>query len=128
MNKIYNHKEVEEKIYKKWEDSGSFKPEVNPNGQPFSIILPPPNANAPLHFGHAMYVVEDILVRYHRMKGEATLWLPGADHAGFETQVVYERHLEKQGKSRFDYDHDTLYSMIWDFVHKNRGTMENQLR
>lgn len=128
MDKVYNHKEVEEKIYKKWEESGSFNPEVNPNGKPFSIILPPPNANAPLHFGHAMYVVEDILVRYHRMIGDSALWLPGADHAGFETQFVFEKQLQKEGKSRFDFERETLYQMIWDFVGENRGTMEDQLR
>ncbi len=128
MDKVYNHKEIEEKIYKKWEDSGAFKPEINPDGQPFSIILPPPNANAPLHFGHAMYVVEDILIRYHRMLGDSALWLPGADHAGFETQFVFEKQLQKEGKSRFDFDRETLYQMIWDFVQNNRGTMESQLR
>src|SRR3989344_4745104 len=128
MDKVYNHKDVEDKIYKKWEESGSFKPEINASGKPFSIILPPPNANAPLHFGHAMYVVEDILVRFHRMIGDSTLWLPGADHAGFETQFVFEKELQKDGKSRFDFDRETLYKMIWDFVQNNRGTMEGQLR
>lgn len=128
MDKNYNHQETEERIYRKWESEGLFKPEVNPSGKPFTIILPPPNANAPLHFGHAMYVVEDILVRYHRMLGDSSLWLPGADHAGFETQFVFEKALQKEGKSRFDYDRDTLYKMIWDFVHANRGTMEEQLR
>ncbi len=128
MEKAYNHQDVEEGIYKKWEESGSFKPEVNPNGAPFTIILPPPNANAPLHFGHAMYVVEDILVRYHRMLGDASLWLPGADHAGFETQFVFEKKLQKEDKSRFDFDRETLHKMIWDFVAENRPVMENQLR
>ncbi|MBP9716417.1 MAG: valine--tRNA ligase [Candidatus Levybacteria bacterium] len=128
MDKVYDHKKIEEKIYKKWEETKSFSPEVNPNGKPFTIILPPPNANAPLHFGHAMYVVEDILIRYHRMLGDASLWLPGADHAGFETQFVFEKQLQKEDKSRFDFDRETLYKMIWDFVHSNRGTMESQLR
>ncbi len=128
MDKVYDHKKVESKIYKKWEDSKSFSPEVNPNGKPFTIILPPPNANAPLHFGHAMYVVEDILIRYHRMLGDASLWLPGADHAGFETQFVFEKQLQKEDKSRFDYDRGTLYKMIWDFVENNRPVMENQLK
>ena len=128
MDKVYNHQEVEDKIYKKWEEQGLFAPEVNPDGRPFSIILPPPNANAPLHFGHAMYVVEDILIRYHRMLGDSSLWLPGADHAGFETQFVFEKQLGKERKSRFDFDRETLYKMIWDFVESNRGTMENQLR
>jgi len=128
VDKVYEHKNVEEKIYKDWEEKGYFAPEVNPGGIPYCIILPPPNANAPLHFGHAMYVVEDILIRYHRMQGDAALWLPGADHAGFETQFVFEKHLQKDGKSRFDYDRETLYKMIWDFVQSNRGGMEGQLR
>lgn len=128
MEKVYDHKKVEDVIYTKWEENGYFKPEVNPNGTPFSIILPPPNANAPLHFGHAMYVLEDIMVRFHRMKGFRTLWLPGADHAGFETQFVFEKKLALEGKSRFDYDRETLYQMIWNYVHENRGGMENQLK
>ncbi len=128
MDKVYNQTTVEKKWYQFWEGKGFFKPEVNPDGKPYTIILPPPNANAPLHFGHAMYVVEDILIRYHRMKGEAALWLPGSDHAGFETQVVFEKGLENIGKSRFDYDRKSLYQMIWDFVEENKGTMEGQLK
>ncbi len=128
MDKVYDQTKIEEKWYKFWEKENFFKPEINPEGQPYTIILPPPNANAPLHFGHALYTVEDILIRYHRMKGEAALWLPGSDHAGFETQYVFEKHLAKEGKSRFDYDRPTLYQMIWDFVQTNKGTMESQLR
>lgn len=128
MDKIYDQKVVEEKWYKFWEEAGYFKPEVNPDGKPYSIILPPPNANADLHFGHAVMNIEDILIRYHRMKGEAALWLPGSDHAGIETQVVFEKHLQKGGKSRFDYSREELYQMIWDFVQKNKGNMETQLR
>ncbi|MDO8270237.1 MAG: valine--tRNA ligase [Candidatus Levybacteria bacterium] len=128
MDKIYDHTKVEEPLYKEWEENGYFKPEVNPDGQPYSIILPPPNANAPLHFGHAMYVIEDILVRYHRMKGFKTLWVPGADHAGFETQFVFEKKLATEGKSRFDYDRETLYKMILEFVQGNRPVMEGQLK
>lgn len=128
MDKVYDHKKVEEPLYREWEERGYFKPEVNPDGEPYSIILPPPNANAPLHFGHAMYVVEDILIRYHRMKGFRALWFPGADHAGFETQFVFEKKLTEQGKSRFDYDRETLYKMILEFVQNNRPIMEGQLR
>ncbi len=128
MDKVYNHKLVEEKIYKTWKKKGYFTPKINEDRKPFSIILPPPNANAPLHFGHAMYVVEDILVRYHRMKGNPTLWLPGADHAGFETQFVFEKKLEKEGKSRFDFDRDKLYKMILTYVLENKKGMQNQLR
>ena len=128
MDKAYDPKLAEQNIYTLWEEGGYFAPKKDPNKKPFTILLPPPNANADLHVGHALYVVEDILIRYHRMKGDPTLWLPGADHAGFETQYVYEKHLAKEGKSRFDFDRETLYKNIWDFVHTNRATMENQLR
>lgn len=128
MDKVYNHKEVEDKIYKSWEEKGYFKPEARKDGKEYSIILPPPNANAPLHFGHAMYVVEDILIRFKRMQGYKALWLPGADHAGFETQFVFEKKLQSEGKTRFEYDRETLYKMIWEFVQGNRPVMEGQLR
>jgi len=91
--------------------------------------MPPPNANDPLHIGHARFVtIEDVLIRYYRMNGRPTLWLPGADHAGIETQYVFEKRLSKKGCSRFDYDRDTLYKMIWDYVSENKKNMENQLR
>lgn len=128
MDKAYSPSTTEQPIYAIWEQGGYFTPKKDLTKSPFTILLPPPNANADLHLGHAMYVVEDILIRYHRMKGDPTLWLPGADHAGFETQYVYEKHLAKEGKSRFDFDRETLYKNIWDFVHENRGKMENQLR
>ncbi|GIW62142.1 MAG: valine--tRNA ligase [Patescibacteria group bacterium] len=128
MDKVYNHKDVEDKIYKQWEERGYFQPEINPQGQPYCIILPPPNANGDLHFGHAMFTVEDILIRYHRMKGYAALWLPGTDHAGIETQFVFEKKLQAEGKSRFDYDQDTLYQMIFSYVEENKGRIQNQLR
>lgn len=128
MDKVYQHQSVEQQWYTQWETAGYFTPEQDLAKKPFTIILPPPNANADLHVGHAMFTVEDIMIRYHRMKGEASLWLAGADHAGFETQFVFEKHLAKEGKSRFDYPREELYQMIWDFVQKNKGMMENQLR
>lgn len=129
MDKTYNHKDHEEKIYTLWEKSGAFKPSVDKNKKPFTIIMPPPNANDPLHIGHARFVaVEDILIRYYRMKGFSTLWLPGSDHAGIETQYVFEKKLREKGKSRFDYDRNTLYKMIWNYVQENTGLMEKQLR
>ena len=128
MDKVYNHKDIEEKIYKNWETGGYFKPEINSDGKPFCIILPPPNANGALHFGHAMFTVEDILIRYHRMLGDKTLWLPGTDHAGIETQFVFEKRLKKEGRSRLDFDQETLYKMIHEYVDENRGGIENQLR
>ncbi len=128
MDKVYDHKKVEERIYQGWEEKGYFQPEVHPDGKPYCIILPPPNANGDLHFGHAMYTVEDILIRYHRMKGEGALWLPGTDHAGIETQFVFEKKLQIEGKSRLDYDQETLYQMIWEYVEQNKGRIQNQLR
>jgi len=129
MEPRYDHTKYEADIYRKWEKSGAFSPQVTGHQPPFTIIMPPPNANDPLHIGHARFIaIEDILIRYHRMKGEPTLWLPGSDHAGIETQFVFEKKLREKGKSRFDYDRDALYKMIWDYVQENTGTMESQLK
>lgn len=129
MDKVYNHKGHEAYIYKLWEKSGVFTPKIEKGKKSFTIIMPPPNASDPLHIGHARFItIEDVLIRYHRMKKEPTLWLPGADHAGIETQFVFEKKLAREGKSRFDFDRDTLYKMIWDYVAANKSTMENQLK
>lgn len=129
MPKVYEPKVYEENIYSLWEKSGAFKP-VNRGGKDnYSIVLPPPNANGDLHVGHSlMFALQDAVIRYHRMKGDKTLWLPGADHAGFETQVVYEKKLAKEGKSRFDLTREELYQQIWDFVAQNRSNYEGQFR
>ena len=121
MEKRFDYAKLEPQLYSFWEQNGYFNAKPDSQKKPFSIILPPPNANANLHLGHAMYVYEDIMIRYHKIMGYETLWLPGADHAGFETQTTFERELKKQGKSRFDFDRQTLYNMIWDFVQQNRG-------
>ena len=116
-------------MYQLWEESGAFTPKHEKGKSPFTIIMPPPNANDPLHIGHAREVsTQDILIRYHRMKGDPTLWLPGADHAGIETQYVYEKKLRKEGKSRFDFDRKELYQKIWDYVQDNKQLMEGQLK
>lgn len=129
MEPQYDHTKYEAEIYKRWEKSGAFTPKVVKNKKPFTIIMPPPNANDPLHIGHAREVAtQDILIRYHRMKGDPTLWLPAADHAGIETQFVFEKKLKAEGKSRFDFDRDTLYKMIWDYVQGNMDTVKVQLR
>ncbi len=132
FNGPYDPKSVEEKIYKQWEESGYFNPDNLPtkkSAKPFTIIMPPPNANGSLHLGHVIPItLEDIMIRYKRMKGFKTLWLPGADHAGFETQVVYEKKLEKEGRSRFKIHPEQLWQEIWDFTQHNKKTMENQVR
>ncbi len=129
--KPYNPKETEERIYKLWEDSGFFNPDNLPGErkEPFTIVMPPPNANGDLHAGHALFItLEDIMTRYKRMQGYKALWIPGADHAGFETQVVYEKKLEKEGRSRFGMDPKDLYKEILDFTLVNKKNMESQVR
>lgn len=127
LAKAYTPNDYEPNIYALWEQSRVFDPKGQ--GQPYAIVMPPPNANGNLHAGHALMAdLEDILVRFHRLKGYDAVYLPGADHAGFETWVVYEKELEKQGKTRFDYTREQLYAQVWDFVDRQRGNMELQLR
>lgn len=141
LTKPYNPLETEGALYELWEKSGFFNPDNLPalhettTGQTaerkesYTIIMPPPNANGSLHAGHALFVtVQDILIRFNRMNGKKALWLPGADHAGFETQVVYEKKLEKEGRSRFDMSRDELYKEIMEFTLSNKTFMEGQLR
>lgn len=127
LSKVYEPGQYEPTTYALWESSGSFAPRGS--GTPFSVIMPPPNANGNLHIGHALDMnLKDILVRYHRMIGDDAIYIPGADHAGFETWVVYEKELHSRGESRFDYSRESLYQQVWDFVASKRGSMELQLR
>lgn len=156
MDSRYDFLSLEDTIYANWEEAGAFEPNARTSNvesgvidkkptshtvqshsevlhegkQPtFTIIMPPPNANDPLHVGHALFLsIEDIMIRFHRMLGDTTLWLPGTDHAGIETQFVFERKLQKQGKSRFNFDRQTLYSMIWDDVQENSGIAVTQMK
>jgi len=134
MQPRYVPGEHESKIYDLWQKAGAFNPDSKKSKKdvstkPFSIIMPPPNANDPLHIGHAMFVaLEDTLTRFHRMLGDDTLWLPGTDHAGIETQYVFEKKLQKQGKSRFQYDRSTLYKLIWEYVQENSDTAVDQIK
>ena len=105
MEPRYDSKEIEPRIYTMWEDSGFFNPDIcvekgvtRSDAKPFTVVMPPPNANGSLHVGHALFItVQDIMIRSARMRGRRALWIPGADHAGFETQIVYEKKLEKEG-------------------------------
>lgn len=129
MDTTYKPRNIESKIYKMWEERRYFSPSNNSSKRPFVIIMPPPNANGSLHIGHAVFVtLQDIMIRYHRMRGDKTLWLPGADHAGFETQVVYDKKLEREGRSRFKIPRERLYREMLEFTLKNKKIMENQLR
>ncbi|MBI4086265.1 MAG: class I tRNA ligase family protein [Candidatus Liptonbacteria bacterium] len=151
----YDHQKTEERIYKLWEKSGYFNPDrlppvganlreskrestrknisinqpVNQHKSAFTIIMPPPNANGSLHIGHAVFVtLQDIMTRFARMRGKKALWLPGADHAGFETWVVFDKKLEKEGRNKYEIDREQLFKEIWDFTQNNKKTMEDQLR
>lgn len=127
LPKTYEPGDYEADIYSLWEQSGAFEPSVK--GDNYSIVVPPPNANGNLHIGHALTMgLQDVAIRYHRMNGKSTLFLPGADHAGFETQSVFEKQLAKEGKSRFDFSREELYSRIYDFVGQNRQNFETQFR
>ena len=127
LAKAYDPNQYEPNIYAMWESAGAFKP--SGVGEPYSIIMPPANANGNLHIGHALTIgLEDILARYYRMKGRDVIYIPGEDHAGLETWVVYERELAKQGRSRFDYTREQIYTQVWDFVEMHRGNTELQIR
>ena len=135
----YEPQNFETDIYAAWEAAGKFLRDI-PNEDDgvegseskrkrFSIVMPPPNANGNLHIGHGLTVaLEDSLTRYYRLRKERSWYIPGADHAGFETWVVYERALEAEGHTRFEYSRDELYARVWDFVEQQRGNMELQLR
>lgn len=129
--KPYNPNDTEDAIYTLWEKSGYFNPDNLPGErtETFTIVMPPPNANGSLHAGHALFVtLEDIMIRLARMQGKRALWVPGADHAGFETQVVYEKKLEKEGRSRFQMTREELYKEIMAFTLANKSHMEGQIR
>ncbi len=134
--KPYDPVATEDRIYKLWEDSGFFNPDTcieagitSKDAKPFTIIMPPTNANGSLHAGHGLVMtIEDIMTRYRRMRGHRTLWLPGLDHAGFETQVVYEKKLEKEGRTRFDIEPKKLYEEILDFTLTNSSHIKSQVR
>lgn len=127
MDKNYDHKK-EKEIYQKWEPHFAPSSAKASEGKPFTILMPPPNANASLHAGHAMYTIDDIVTRWKRMQGYSTVWVPGMDHAGFETQFVYEKNLAKEGKSRLDFDRQTLYDNVYKFVQDNSGLIFEQFK
>lgn len=119
----------EERIYKWWESQGFFKPNFDKGGDPFVIPMPPPNVTGSLHMGHAMFVtLEDIMVRYFRMKGRPALWIPGTDHAGIATQLVVEKMLAAEGVKRTDMTREEFTKKVWEWKEKYGGTITNQIR
>ncbi|MEI7653317.1 MAG: class I tRNA ligase family protein [bacterium] len=128
MDKAYLPAVWEPQIREQWEKDQPYRAVVDPSKSSFTVILPPPNANGSLHAGHVMMVYQDIMCRHARAQGKSVLYLPGTDHAGFETQFVFEKYLSKQGKSRFDYDRETLYKEIEQFVMSSKDTIVSQFK
>ncbi len=129
LEKNYNPKEFEEKIYEKWEKSGAFQPDMRSDKEAFAIVIPPPNVTGVLHMGHALdNTLQDILIRYNRMLGKKVLWQPGTDHAGIATQMVVERNLAKEGLTRHDLGREKFVQTVWEWKKHSGGTICKQLR
>ena len=127
MDKHYDPKAVEAKWYPIWENTGAFKP--SGRGKPYSVVIPPPNVTGILHMGHALNdTIQDVLVRWHRMRGDDTLWVPGTDHAGIATQNVVEKALRKEGKRRQDLGREAFVERVWEWRKQYGGTIVRQLR
>ena len=127
MEKTYNPKEIEARIYESWEDSGYFSP--SKSGEPFCIVIPPPNVTGTLHMGHAFQdTIMDIIIRYKRMNGKNTLWQVGTDHAGIATQMVVERQLEKSGTSRQELGRESFEKEVWKWKEESGSTITKQMK
>jgi valyl-tRNA synthetase len=127
MDKSFAPAAIERRWYQHWEDSGYFAPAGA--GAPYTIMLPPPNVTGSLHMGHAFQdTIMDILTRFHRMRGDATLWQPGTDHAGIATQMVVERQLAAEGVSRHDLGRDAFVEAVWKWKEESGGTITSQMR
>ncbi len=129
LPKTYEPQAVESKWYRFWEEGGYFKPRADASGQTFVISMPPPNVTGALHLGHAITAtIEDILIRYHRMKGDETLWVPGEDHAGIATQTVVERLLAQEGTDRHAIGREAFIERVWQWVNQYKSRIQDQHR
>ena len=129
MQDKYNPLNIESKWYSHWEKNGYFSPTLNKDKKNFTIQLPPPNVTGVLHMGHAFnQTIIDTLIRYHRMLGDNTCWLPGFDHSGIATQIVIERQLAAQGKNRHDLGREAFLQRIWQWKQESGGTMKEQMK
>jgi valyl-tRNA synthetase len=129
MPKAYDPAAVEEALYRFWEENGYFTPAIDAKQPPFTIIMPPPNVSGDLHLGSVLFVtLEDVLTRWHRMRQEPTLWLPGQDHAAIATQNVVERELARDGISRHDLGREKFLERVWEWVNEYRGKIRDQLK
>ena len=129
MPKAYDPEPVEGRWYAVWEEAGSFRPEANESGEPFCIVIPPPNVTGSLHMGHAFeHSLIDATIRRKRMQGYAALWLPGTDHAGIATQNVVERELAKEGLDRHEIGRDGFVERVWEWKGEQGGRITQQMR
>lgn len=129
MEKAYNPKDVEQKLYEFWLQNGYFKPDSKGDQPPFVVVIPPPNVTGELHLGHALdNTIPDVLVRWHRMQGREVLWVPGTDHAGIATQNKVEQRLVRDGKTRFDLGRDNFIKEVWKWKDEYQNTILNQLK
>lgn len=129
MPKAYDPKLVEKRLYDWWEARGYFKPRIEPGKKPFVISIPPPNITGELHHGHAMFIAfEDLMIRWHRMRGEPTLWVPGTDHAGIATQNVVEKELAKQGITRQQLGREAFVERVWEWKRQYGSIITHQIR
>jgi valyl-tRNA synthetase len=127
LAKAYDPRLVETGVYDRWDDAGYFQPRERPDREPFVIVMPPPNVTGELHIGHALFVtVEDVMIRWHRMLGDPTLWIPGADHAGIAGQWVVEKELAKEGLTRHDLGREKFLERVWEFMNQYRGRIREQ--
>ena len=126
----YDPTDAEKKWYPIWEKEGYFAPEMNPDGEPYTIVIPPPNVTGSLHMGHALTVtIQDMLIRWRRMQGRKTLWLPGTDHAGIATQMVVERELKAtEDKTRHDLGRDAFLERVWEWKEQYGNRITEQLK
>ena len=119
LPKVYEPQQVESKIYDMWQQGGYFHAEVDESKKPFTIVMPPPNVTGQLHMGHAMdATLQDTLIRFKRMQGYNSLWIPGVDHAGIATQIKVEEELRKEGLTRYDLGREKFLERVWDWKHK----------
>ncbi len=129
MEKVYSPQDIERRIYADWESSGVFAPRADADGEGYCIVVPPPNVTGTLHMGHAFQdTIMDALTRYHRMRGRPTLWQPGTDHAGIATQMVVERQLNAEGKTRTDFTREQFVERVWQWKAQSGGTINQQFR
>jgi valyl-tRNA synthetase len=129
LEKTFTPAEIEARLYKAWEDGGYFKPGRRPKAKPYTIVIPPPNVTGSLHMGHALNnTIQDILVRFERMRGRDVLWQPGTDHAGIATQMVVERLLQKEGKNRREMGREAFLKRVWEWKEESGGIISQQLR